>query len=102
MTSTFPGIAPVLPSTDIVRDVAWYRDKAGFEQVFGDKMYAMIHRENIRIHLQWHADTSDDSLPGGSVVRIFVKDIQSLFGEFVKRSTVAPDKTAPQHTVEDA
>eukprot|EP01035_Chromulina_nebulosa_P067187 gene67187-92044_t len=61
---------PVLPSADVARDVAWYKEKAG---------------ENICIHLQWHADTADDPLLGGSVIRIDVKNIQPLFEEFLQR-----------------
>ncbi|HAO45720.1 MAG TPA: glyoxalase/bleomycin resistance/extradiol dioxygenase family protein, partial [Chitinophagaceae bacterium] len=47
---------PVLPSSDIARDLAWYKEKTGFEAVFADTMYAVIRRENIYLHLQWHAD----------------------------------------------
>lgn len=55
-------------------------------------MYALLHRENINIHLQWHANTKEDPLLGGSVIRIFVKNINPLFDEFVKRGTVSQDK----------
>jgi len=51
-------------------------------------MYAGMRRDNIYLHLQWHADTADDPLLGGSVIRIFVKNIRPLFDEFVKRGTV--------------
>ena len=86
------AITPVLPSADIARDLEWYKEKTGFETVFADKMYAVIKRENLYLHLQWHADTEDDPLLGGSVIRIFVKNIQPLFDEFVKRGTVTADK----------
>ena len=83
---------PVLPSQDIERDIIWYREKAGFEPYFSDKMYAGIWRDKIYLHLQWHADTPDDPLLGGSVIRIFVKNIKPLFEEFVSRGTVGADK----------
>ncbi|MEO7530856.1 MAG: hypothetical protein ABIS69_05575 [Sediminibacterium sp.] len=86
------GIIPVLPSSDIARDVAWYNQKTGFEAVFYDSMYAVLKRDNIYIHLQWHADTEDDPLLGGSVIRIDVKNIRVLFDEFVKRGTVDETK----------
>ena len=92
MKSEFLSIAPVIPSADIERDVAWYREKTGFETVFHDNMYAAIRRDDIWIHLQWHADTDDDPLLGGSVVRIFVANARKLFDEFVARGTVRPDK----------
>ena len=85
-------IAPVLPSLDIERDVAWYYTYAGFKTVWNDKMYALLQRENINIHLQWHAYTDDDPLLGGSVIRVMVDDIQPIFKEFVERKNVTPEK----------
>lgn len=86
------SIVPVLPSADIERDVAWYREKTGFEPLFFDNMYAVLKRKNHSIHLQWHADTDDDPLLGGSVIRIFVKDIDPILEEFVERQTVKKEK----------
>lgn len=83
---------PVLPSADIERDVEWYQRQTGFDPVYADKMYAVIRRDNIYLHLQWHADTDDDPLLGGSVTRLCVKNIQPIFHEFVQRGTVAPGK----------
>ena len=44
------------------------------------------------MRLQWHADTAEDPLPGGSVIRIAVKNINPLFDELVERRTVTQDK----------
>lgn len=85
-------IEPVLPSLDIKRDIIWYQKYTGFEHIFGDEMYAGLKREHLCLHLQWHADTEDDPLLGGSVIKLFVKDIQPVFNEFVGRGTVAKDK----------
>lgn len=85
-------VIPVLPSADIERDVKWYKKQTGFELDFGDDMYAGLKRGNLNIHLQWHADTEEDPLLGGSVIRIFVKNIMPLFAEFVERGTVTKDK----------
>ena len=85
-------IVPVLPSEDIKRDVNWYRDKMGFEQTSGDELYACLRRGELNLHLQWHADTADDPLLGGSVIRIFVKNIHAVFQEFVQRGTITEDK----------
>lgn len=84
----FLGTVPVLPSANIERDVRWYQERAGFKVHFSDQMYAVLHRENIWLHLQWHADTPEDPLLGGSVVRIFVENIGPIFAEFVHRGTV--------------
>ena len=85
-------IVPVLPSQDIKRDLEWYYKYAGFEFDFGDDMYAGIKRDDLHMHLQWHADTKDDPLLGGSVVKIFVDDLEPLFEEFVRRKTISEDR----------
>ena len=92
MDSNFINVVPVLPSLDIDRDIKWYKEKAGFECAFADKMYAGIYRDHLVLHLQWHADTIDDPLLGGSVVRIFVSSIETLLEEFVQRGTVTKEK----------
>ena len=92
MNTIFLSIIPVLPSSNISRDVIWYKEKTGFESVFSDNLYAVLLRDNLCIHLQWHADTEDDPLLGGSVIRIFVKNVKPLFDEFVKKGTVKSDK----------
>jgi hypothetical protein len=88
----FISVTPVLPSADIERDTAWYEKHTGFKVYFADKMYAVLFRENIFIHLQWHADTDDDPLLGGSVIRILVSEVKPFFDEFVERGTVQQDK----------
>ena len=85
------SIIPVLPSENIERDVTWYLEKTGFKVYFADNMYAVLYRENLGIHLQWHADTDDDPLLGGSVIRIAVENIAVLFDEFIERGTVSKD-----------
>jgi hypothetical protein len=54
-------------------------------------MYAVLYRGNICVHLQWHADTPEDPLLGGSVIRIYVKRITALFEELVERGIVTQD-----------
>ncbi|AXT20816.1 glyoxalase/bleomycin resistance/extradiol dioxygenase family protein [Flavobacteriaceae bacterium AU392] len=89
---SFRHITPVLPSLDIEKDIAWHKQYTGFESISHDSMYAVLKRDHLFIHLQWHADTKDDPLLGGSVIKIFVKDIQFIFEEFVNRGTVSKDK----------
>ena len=62
-------ISPVMPSQDIDRDVEWYENYVGFQLVHKDDMYAVLRRKHLFIHLQWHADTEDDPLLGGSVIK---------------------------------
>ncbi|MGW9686473.1 VOC family protein [Flagellimonas sp. 2504JD1-5] len=85
-------ISPVMPSQDIDRDVAWYEKHLGLRLLHKDQMYAVLRRKNLCIHLQWHADTPDDPLLGGSVIKIFVENITPLFQEFIERGTVSPEK----------
>ena len=98
MTSNFTTMKiefltiPVLPTSNIERDIVWYKEHMGLETYFADKMYAVLYRDNLWIHLQWHADTKEDPLLGGSVIRIYVKNIKPLFDEFLERNTITPDK----------
>ena len=92
MEYNFRHITPVIPTSDLARDVAWYSEKLGFEKTFGSEGYAVLHRENQWIHLQWHADTAEDPLLGGSVLKIFVRDIDQIFQEMVTRGTVTEDR----------
>jgi len=92
MKTEFLEISPVLPSQDIDRDVKWFERKVGFNLLHKDKMYAVMRRENLCIHLQWHADTEDDPLLGGSVIKIFVKNLQPIFEELLERKTIQKEK----------
>lgn len=86
------GIEPVLPTTDIARDLEWFEKYMGFIYAFGDNMYSGVVRDQLCIHLQWHANTHEDPLLGGSVIKIFVNDIKPWFDEFVERGTIKPEK----------
>ena len=89
MSTEFVKIIPVLESADIDRDIAWYKKKTGFEVSFShDKMYAGLYRDDLEIHLQWHAGTNDDPMNGGAVIRIDVTNIKPLFEEFKQWGTV--------------
>ena len=92
MKTEFLEISPVLPSKNIARDVEWYERYVGFRLLHKDDMYAVMRRENLCIHLQWHADTEDDPLLGGSVIKIFVRNLGPIFQELVDRGTVQPGK----------
>jgi hypothetical protein len=85
-------IEPVLPSQNIQRDIEWHQKHTGFTPIHADDMYAVLKREHLCIHLQWHADTEEDPLLGGSVIKIFVENIQPIFKEFVERKVINPEK----------
>jgi len=89
MSTELVKLIPVLESADIARDVAWYKEKAGFELSFShEKMYAGLNRDDLEIHLQWHAGTEEDPLSGGALLRMDVRNIKPLFEEFKRRGTV--------------
>jgi hypothetical protein len=93
MNTDLISIIPVFPSSDVIRDIKWYEEKAGFKSVYDNRKdpfshYAVLIRESLCIHLQWHADTADDPLLGGSVIRIYVKNIKTLFEEMMQKSVV--------------
>jgi hypothetical protein len=92
LKTEFLNTIPVLPTSNIERDIVWYKEKMGLETYFSDRMYAILFRDNLCIHLQWHADTEEDPLLGGSVIRIYVKNITPLFEEFLQRGTITSDK----------
>ncbi|MEZ5059200.1 MAG: glyoxalase/bleomycin resistance/extradiol dioxygenase family protein [Saprospiraceae bacterium] len=92
MEPEFLEISPVLPSQDIDRDVKWYEQYFGFKLLHKDEIYAILRRKNLCIHLQWHADTDEDPLLGGSDIKIFVKNVQPIFEKLVERGTVKPNK----------
>ena len=82
---------PVLSSADIARDVAWYAEKTGFRNVSDQEGYAIMRRDHLEFHLQFHHGTADDPVLAGTM-RILVQGILPLFEEFVRRGTVTPDK----------
>ena len=91
------AFVPVLPSSDIDKDIKFYVDGLGFEQVFADKLYALLRRQNLELHLQWHADTPEDPLLGGSVVRIITNEVDEYYKQVVNRGVIEPNH-APKET----
>ncbi len=90
-TSKLQTICPVLSTSNLERDIKWYETYVGFDLNYLEEGYAVLNRENIWIHLQWHHDNDEDPVYG-SVVKIFVDDIQPILDEMVKRKTVTKEK----------
>ena len=90
--SNFKQIIPVLSSSDVQRDVAWYEKQLGFQLAFWDgDGYAGIQRDGIEVHLQWHHNNEDDPvLPG--VIKLFVSDILPIFEELQRKGVVTEDR----------
>jgi len=85
-------IIPVLPSSDIERDLKWYDTYTGFTFLFGDKGYVGLKRDTLEFHLQFHHGNEEDPMIGGSVIKVFVPDIEPYFEEFVERGTITKEK----------
>ena len=83
---------PVLSSSNINRDIEWYKKHVGFELAFTDgELYVGLHRGPTEIHLQYHHGTKDDPIHG-SVVKFFTHNIEPLVKEFVERGTILEEK----------
>lgn len=97
MDAKFIRISPILSTTNVVRDIAWWEEKAGFKKVFvgenlpnGKVGYGAVERQGICLHLQYHSNYPGDRVER-SAIRIEVQNIQPLFEEMVSRGTVKPD-----------
>ena len=90
--SNFKQIIPVLSSSDVQRDVAWYEKQLGFQLAFWDgDGYAGIQRDGMEVHLQWHHNNEDDPvLPG--VIKLFVRDILPIFEELQRKGLITEDR----------
>ncbi|NNE31634.1 MAG: glyoxalase/bleomycin resistance/extradiol dioxygenase family protein [Winogradskyella sp.] len=85
------AIIPVLSSMDIERDVLWHNRFTGFNYVFGDSNYCGLQRDGHEVHLQFHHGTEDDPVYG-SVIKLFVKNIDPYIKEFEERGTITEEK----------
>lgn len=90
-TSKLHTICPVLSTSNLERDIAWYKQYVGFNLSYKEDGYAVLNRENIWIHLQWHHNNQEDPVYG-SVIKIFVDDINPILDEMIKRKTVTKEK----------
>lgn len=91
MSTNIRHITPVLSTSDLERDIVWYNKYLGFNLNYQEEGYAVLSREDFWIHLQWHYGNEEDPIYG-SVVKIFVDDIKSIFEEMLERGTVTKDK----------
>ena len=90
-TTNLHTICPVLSTSNLERDIAWYKKYVGFNLNYLEEGYAVLNRENIWIHLQWHQNNEEDPVYG-STAKIFVDDIHPIFEEMLKRGTITKDK----------
>ena len=92
MKTNLQQIVPVLPSENIKRDVDWHKKYTGFLPIHFNDMYAVLKKDDLNIHLQWHANTNEDPLLGGSVIKFFVDDIIPIYKDYIKKGTINKEK----------
>ena len=88
-------MSPVLASTDVARDIAWYENKLGFKNVYdssayqnGPIDYAVVGRQNLFLHLQFQYPKDVTSTD----VRFQVQNIEPLFKEYIDKGLVNPER----------
>jgi uncharacterized glyoxalase superfamily protein PhnB len=78
-------VHPVLAARDVAASVEFYR-RLGFQLEFQDSptepKYAAIRRDDVVLHLQWHAAAEWDVPGDRPTYRFVVDDVDALFLEF--------------------
>jgi predicted enzyme related to lactoylglutathione lyase len=80
------GAATVFTVSDIGKSLAYYRDALGFDITFeyGEPtFYACLCRDKVSLHLIAARETK--RLPGHGAICVFVKDVDAVHAELVKR-----------------
>lgn len=99
-TPKFVAVHPVLPVRNVSDAVDYYTERLGFKLLFkyeGDSPgYAVIRREGVEIHLQWHDSSSFESVQRLNL-RLLVENVDGLFEEY-KDKNVFHDRTALRDT----
>jgi len=89
MAATLQAIHPVLMAHDVSLSIHFYQ-LLGFQLLFTDSQddpkYAAIRRDEVELHLQWHADAAFSS-GDRPTYRIVVDKIDELYAEFVARDS---------------
>jgi catechol 2,3-dioxygenase-like lactoylglutathione lyase family enzyme len=79
----------VLASLDIERSVNFYCSRLGFARVYAEPgVWGIVTRDSIQIHL-WPC--SDKNIAENTSCRVYVTDIDALFGEFQPLGVVHPN-----------
>ena len=86
--TNFLGAIPVLPTSNLERDVKWYKEQLGFHVNFQNEGYGGVSRGGVYLHFQEHSGTEDDPMLDGSVLKIFVKDISLIYNDLLEKGTI--------------
>ena len=90
----FLYLSPVLASSDVSRDIAWYEHKLGFKNVFdssvyqkGEINYAVVGRQNLYLHLQFQYPEDMTCTD----VRIQVENIEQIIEEYITKGLITTE-----------
>lgn len=79
------AIHPVVAAGDVELALEFYA-RLGFQCVFQDDpsapRYAVVRRDRVELHLQWHADAAREDDGDRPVYRVEVDDVDGLYAEF--------------------
>lgn len=101
---------PTLPVNKIEKAVDFYQDRLGFQCGYKAEDYAILHRDNIELHLwaafdkswKWRSfflflkpiwSGAESFLAGTHSCRIEVEDIDELYGEYKSSGVLFNSKT---------
>ena len=100
MKADLKAVNPVLPSRNVNVSIKFYVERLGFkllgQDLSSDPHYAVIRRDNVELHLQWH-DPAEWSAVERPMLRFEVPEVEVLFDEF-KNVGVFHSKTALRET----
>lgn len=82
------AVAPVLPSLDIGRTVAFYVEQLGFDAAHVAPDYAIVERDAVELHF-WRCE--DPELPKASGCRVEVTGIEALHARCAAFGIVHPN-----------
>ena len=89
MSSPFITLSPVIPTTDIERDITFYEEKMGFTKTFdstkysdGPIIYAILERDHLSFHLQFQYPQDMPNMNAMPQMRIQMSDIEVIYGEY--------------------
>ena len=80
---------PVFSVTDLLRSLAFYRDRLGFQVAFDVGMYAGVKRDGMELHLDAGAHAYS-SRP--TCCRFHLRGIDALYAEMEREDFIKPDE----------
>lgn len=92
---TLLSAIPALPVSNIETATSFYRNRLGFDVIHADAGFAVVARDQVRVHL-WAANDpnmpgAEPFLAGSASCRINVTGIDALYQELTSSGVVHPN-----------